>query len=210
MDSGGNESLDKEISRLQQRHWNYRNATRSRRSRLNKIAAFCFPKNRNRYCHLSRSIEEALLLARKTRPMFILRESKIPDAGMGVFVSERYPQAPADTVLPYPGVICSEKSSHGRQQKFEVSLPGGRVLRASSKYTPGQPLGCFVNRVMSAAIWEGFQVSSCIPKESPEYQNLSVSNAQLIVFNDCCYLKLDRIVRAGQEILTTYGPCFHI
>lgn len=214
MEIGHNKSLDRKNTRNRERYDKLRRVQAVQRNRFSKIAPNCFPTTPEKFKPLCNRILKALKVAAGRWPLFVLKESKIPGAGMGVFVSEKYAFAPANTLIPYPGEVFNEKSEHGRQQKYEVALPQGKVLRASSVFTPGQPVGNFANRIMSESEWAAFQHNTATAAADEvaavPMQNLHKLNATLIVFRYCCYLKLEVDIPAGDEVLTTYGSSFHI
>jgi len=180
-----------------------------KRHKMNKAVYSCFPRDKKKYSGLWKEIASAIKSARSNHPIFIVKKSKIKRAGRGVFVSEEHNAVAKDTVIPYPGIIENKPSNNARKSRFQVVLKNGKVLRSSSILNEKQPLGNFVNRVISKELWKKYQAKYKAAKLTGQ-QNLSVSNAKLIVLEDICYLRLTKKVKAGQEILTTYGSGFKI
>ena len=203
------ENVDREfLRRLAHKEQKFQQK-KTRSSKINAKTANCLPKDQEKYRNLFSAISVALKKARSRRPQFVLGKSKIKKAGRGVFVSDHQDQLEKGTIIPYPGILVDQPSENHRRMKFQVALANGKFLLASSTETPGQPLGCFVNRVMSKSMWKRYK-EECEAQGDARPQNLSERNADLIVLEDICYLRLNKIVYRGEEILTTYGSGFKI
>ena len=78
--------------------------------------------------------------------MFEVRQSRIPKAGNGVFVSGNQPTIPKNTVLPYEGHLSTEFSSDDDVRRYQVQLKNGLFFHGVTKYKFGYASGNWVNR----------------------------------------------------------------
>jgi len=158
---------------------------------------------------LRTKIDSALHVAVGPNPLFILKASKIIGAGRGVFVSDKHVMAPKGSILPYAGVLVEGLTPQVLESQYVVKLKKNMFLVGSKHYTDGQPLGNYINRVMSKKLWKSDEVKK-IREKTSGMQNLSTKNAELKVFENIAYFLLKKNVPSGGEILTTYGRGFNI
>jgi len=185
------------------------NAKRVHKHRLRKKTAGCHISDGAREKIVRAKIEEALKDADSSRPLFVLKTSKMPCAGKGVFVSDEHVMAPIGTIIPYAGVLVEGITPEVSQSQYVVEIKENTYLVGNRRYVSGQPLGCFINRVMSPKVWKSTELTR-MREEDPGIQKFTEKNAKLHVIENTAYFELIKNLASGQEVLTTYGKSFKI
>jgi len=144
--------------------------------------------------------------------MFEVKPSKIKGAGNGVFVSFEQFEVPAGTIIPYTGRIKNQMPTDPIQLQYTVGLPNGKFLWCNHKYKQGTPLANWINRPLPSNVKKSEIPGLLRTKNQKPYQNMKAANCDLVVTPDGkgAYVKLKKTLKAGTELLVSYGSRFRI
>jgi len=162
------------------------------------------PKTHRQQIQLSKT------LAKSVAPMFEIRESKIKDAGRGVFVSSNQNIAPKGTKIPFVGKVKSSPPSKSVQSQYTIKLTQNQYLWGATEPDITKPLANWVNRALKSNISKEKMQEMTRTQNLRPRQDMRKANCHLTISGEEAYLVLTKDLPIGTELLTRYGSSFRI
>lgn len=166
------------------------------------------PSDSKQFNNLVKEIEEAKKIAASDSPMWVLRTSKIRNAGRGVYLKKGIKSAAKGTLIPIAGHYYNFKQTSGWKGCYQWELPNKTYFIGICLARKGLPLGSFINRTVGRSRYNSEEYAEYRREE--KVQNLTRPNAEITCKDDAVYFRLRKRVVAGEEVLTPYGSGYHI